>query len=101
MLVIDVNQLIKENVNLSAIDISIPSPLNITELLPPGTDLAFLDDLNVPFPNDTILGPLDFTPADVLKGEVKINLDLLSAILESLGPTEIEVPLDSAIDMVV
>jgi hypothetical protein len=90
--------LIRENVNLSAIDITLPSPLNITELVPFGTDLSFLDDLNITLPNNTVLGPLPLNIGEILKGEVKVSLDILSAILEGLGPTEIEVPIDSALD---
>lgn len=65
--------------------------------MPPGTDLSFLDDINLTLPNNTALGPLPFTAGQILKGEVKVSLDILSAVLESLGPTTIEVPLDEAL----
>lgn len=70
-------------------------------MLPPGTDLSILDTINVTLPNDTILGPLPFSAAEILKGEVKVSLNILSAVLEALGPTEIEVPIDAALQGVV
>lgn len=99
--VIDINQIIRDNVNLSAIDISIPSPINLTEILPPGTDLSFLDNLNFTLPNDTILGPLPVTPAEILKGEITVSLDILSAVLEALGPTEIDIPIKEAMEDII
>ena len=86
---------------MSSIDITIPSPINLTEILPPGTDLSFLDNLNVTLPNDTILGPLPFSPAQILQGEVTVSLNILSAVLESLGPTEIEVPIQAAMEGII
>lgn len=93
-LVVDINQVVRDNLNLSSFDITIPSPINLTEILPIGTNLSFLDDLDFNVPNGSLLS--SFTPKEILTGDVTVNLDVLSAVLEGIGGTEINIPLEAA-----
>lgn len=102
---IDLSKIVLENVDLGERVISFQLPFfDITQFLPEGLDLSWLDDLNLNIPGNPLFdgsnvgdnSGLKFT--DLLKGKITIKVDFMTQFLDQTDLTSLDIPIDDIVN---
>jgi len=94
---LNIYDILQNAIDLGDVNITIPSPFNISNVLP-NFNYSILDDLNLTLPNNTLFGgdgTLNLT--QLFKGELNISLEGILDTLNSSNVTKLSIPIESTL----